>query len=182
MSPLLSSCPAQAEARLPGVGMGLTLDSVEPAWIVSCSEQFLGTVLDRSWLSPTPVSSMLRGLECSLYPHLLAPGAGQEDRTQALPSALGPACATAPNPWAATAFLINAVVLLSWVLPEFSLSGRHCCPLHPVRPPSPARLACSPFLTLSHSLPLFLKSFCFSHMPVLSLAGSFSLIPPLFLS
>lgn len=37
-------------------------------------------------------------------------------------------------------------------------------------------------LTLSHSLPLFLKSFCFSHMPVLSLAGSFSLIPPLFLS
>lgn len=38
---------------------------------------------------PHPVSSMLRGLECSLYPRLLAPGAGQEDRTQALPSAGG---------------------------------------------------------------------------------------------
>lgn len=75
------------------------------------------------------------------------------------------------------------------LLPEFSLSGRCRSSSHtlcePCSPPlsSSARLL-SLFLTLpltlSHSLPLFLKSFCFSHMPVLSLTGSFSPIPPLF--
>lgn len=43
--------------------------------------------------------------------------------------------------------------------------------------PSPARFICSPSfshsLSLSHSLPLLLKSFCFSHMPMLSLTGLF---------
>lgn len=112
-----------------------------------------------------------------------------QDRGTALNS--GGCLATAPNPQAVPAFLINTVCLCFLVSCLSSPSQAHIVACsHPVRVEltslsSQARLL-SLFLTLpltlSHSLPLFLKSFCFSHMPVLSLAGSFSLSPPLFLS
>lgn len=120
---------------------------------------------------------------------------GQEGGT-ALSSirAPGAASATAPNPQAATAFQINSLSLsVSPSLPPARVLPLRSLLVHPLTPsmslthlPSPVRLTLLSLfltlpLTLSHSLPLFLKSFCFSHMPVLSLTGSFSLFPPLFL-
>lgn len=113
--------------------------------------------------------------------------------------ALGAPSATAPNPQAATAFQINSLALPGSLSAPGGVVPLHPgpgCPsqVHvgwPLPPQSRAHLHSgharllslflTPPLTLSHSLPLFLKSFCFSHMPVLSLTGSFSLFPPLFL-
>lgn len=115
---------------------------------------------------------MLRGLECSLCLCVLAQGAGQEDRTKALPSA-GAACATAPNPQAALAFLINTVCLCFRVSCPSSPSqaGRHCCLLTPCESGthlslSPARLACSP--SFSHSLSLLVTLCLFFSSPFVS--------------
>lgn len=98
-----------------------------------------------------------------------------QDRGTALNS--GGCLATAPNPQAVPAFLINTVCLCFLVSCLSSPSQAHIVACsHPVRVEltslsSQARLL-SLFLTLpltlSHSLPLFLKSFCFSHMPVCS--------------
>lgn len=120
--------------------------------------------------------------------------AGGQDQGTALNSAAaggGGCLCHRTQPSGRPAFLINTVCLCFLVSCLSSPSQADIVAFsHPVRVEltslsSQARLL-SLFLTLpltlSHSLPLFLKSFCFSHMPVLSLAGSFSLIPPLFLS
>ena len=147
---------------------------------------------------PPRVPSMLRDLECSLSVCVgtgLGGAGGQEEGT-ALSFTLSSGGCLCYRAQAWDCHSLSNQRSLSVRLSLFA-----SCPTSPSQAlvGSPSHILCEPRspplsssacplslfltlpLTLSHSLPLFLESFCFSHMPVLSLTGSFSLFPPLFL-
>lgn len=107
---------------------------------------------------PPQVPSLLRRQEGSLLNVCVSWGlrgsVGGQEGGSAFSStqALGAASASAPNPQAATAFEINCSVCLSSA--SCPSSSSQVPVVHPLTPSgscthlSPARLACSPFLTL----------------------------------
>lgn len=168
-------------------------NSIGPAQIPSIIEQILGIIGDWSWCYctvPPPQFHPLSGV----WKAAAGVGGGRRAGERHCPllhwSSGGCLChRTQPSGCHSLSKKQSRSAGLPLCLrpAEFSLSGPCRWAVSSSEPGSPprssqARLLCLTLpLTLTHSLPLFLKSFCLSHMPMLSLTGSFSLFPPLFL-